>query len=58
MKQEINKLETVQTTIEDMKEVLQELWSEVDPKDWLYLTERLTCKLEDVIESKGIATVH
>jgi hypothetical protein len=58
MKNEITKLETVPTLIEDMKEVLQELWSEVDPTDWRYLTERLTCKLEDVIASKGMATVH
>jgi hypothetical protein len=58
MKNEITKLETVPTTKEDMIEVLQELWSKVDPKEWRYLTERLTCKLEDVIECKGIATVH
>ena len=58
MKNEITKLEAVPMTIEDMKEVLQELWSEVDPKDWRYLTERLTCKLEDVIKVKGMATVH
>ena len=58
MKNEITKLETVPTSIEDMQEVLHELWSEVDLKDWRYLTERLTCKLEDVIESKGMATIH
>jgi transposase len=58
IKNKITKLETVPTTIEDLKEVLQELWSEVDPKDWRYLTERLTCKLKDVINSKGMATVH
>jgi hypothetical protein len=58
MKHEISKLEAVPTTVEDMKEVLQELWSEVDPKEWRYLTERLTCKLEDVIECKGMAAVH
>jgi hypothetical protein len=58
MKNEIIKLETVLLSIEDMWEVVQELWSEVDPKEWRYLTKRLTCKLEDVIESKGIATVH
>jgi hypothetical protein len=34
MKHEISKLEAVPTTVEDMKEVLQELWSEVDPKEW------------------------
>ena len=58
MKQEITKLEYVPTSVEDMKEVLQELWHEVDPKEWRYLTERLTCKLEDVIECKGMATIH
>jgi len=34
MKHEINKLETVPTMLEDMKEILQELWIEVDPKEW------------------------
>ena len=58
MKHEISKLETVPITIEAMKEVLQELWNEVNPEDWRYLTHLLTCKLEDVIDSKGMATVH
>jgi hypothetical protein len=58
MKHEITKLENVPTLKEDMKEVLRELWSEVKPKDWRYLTHRLTCKLDDVIECKGRATVH
>jgi hypothetical protein len=58
MKDEINKLDTVPLTIENLKEVIQELWSEVDPKEWRYLTHRLTCKLEDVIDCKGIATIH
>jgi hypothetical protein len=58
MKQEITKLETVPTIIEAMKEVLQELWNEVNPEDWRYLTYCLTCKLEDVIDSKGMATVY
>ena len=58
MKNEITKLDAVPTLIEDMKEVLIELWTEVNPKDWRYLTERLTCKLKDVIEYKGIATIY
>ena len=58
MKNEIIQLEAVPTSVDDMWEVVQELWSEVDLKEWRYLTERLTCKLEDVIESKGMATVH
>ena len=58
MKNEITKLETIPTLIKDMKEVLQELWNEVDLTEQRYLTERLTCKVEDVIISKGMATVH
>jgi len=58
MKNEITKLESVPTSKEDMREVLRELWKEVKPEDWRYLTHRITCKLEDVIESKGMATVH
>jgi len=48
MKHEITKLPNP-PTIESLKQVLQELWDQVDPKEWRYLTERLTCKLEDVI---------
>ena len=58
MKHEITKLESVPTSIEDMNEVLLELWNEVNPKELRSLTKRLTCKLKNVIESKGIATVH
>ena len=58
MKHEITMLDNVPTSIEDLQEVLQELWREVKPEDWRYLTERLTCKIEDVIESKGMATTH
>jgi len=54
MKNEINKLDTVPLTIED----LEVLWNEVDLKEWRYLAHRLTCKLEDVIDCKGLATVH
>jgi transposase len=58
MKHEITNLGSVPKSKEDMKEVLRELWKEVKPEDWRYLTERLTYKLEDVIESKGMATIH
>jgi hypothetical protein len=58
MKHEITKLDTVPTSIEEMKQVLQALWDEVKPEEWRYMTERLTCKIEDVIECKGMATVH
>jgi hypothetical protein len=58
MKNEITKLETIPLSVNDMWEAVQELWSEVNPKEWRYLTKRLTCKLEDVIESKGMATIY
>ena len=58
MKHEITKLNNVPTSKEDMKEVLRELWKEVKPKDQRYLTHRITCKLEDVIDYKGMQTVH
>ena len=59
MKNEIIKLETVLTLIERHEGGLtQELQSEVNLTEQRYLTERLTYKLEDVINSKGIATIH
>ena len=58
MKDEINKLNTVPLTLKDLKEVLQELWSEVDLKEWRYLTYCLTYKLKDVIKVKGMAIVY
>jgi hypothetical protein len=57
MKHEITKMASP-PTIAGFKKVLQELLDKVDPKNWRYLTERLTCKLEDVISAKGTATVH
>ena len=58
MKHEITKLENPPISIKEMKRVLQELWDQVNPVDWRYLTERLTCKLEDVILAKEMSTVH
>ena len=58
MKHEITKLENPLTSIEEMKRVLQELWDEVDLKEWRYLTEKITRKIKDVILVKGIATVY
>ena len=58
MKNEITKLDKVPTSINDMKEVLIELWKEVKPEDWRYLSARLTVKIEDVIDSRGLATIY
>ena len=58
MKQEITKLPNPPTSKAELRIILQELWDQVEPENWRYLTERLTCKLEDVIEVKGMATIH
>lgn len=58
MKNEITKLEHAPTTREDLIAVLKELWHEINPEDWRYLTHRMVVKLDDVIRCKGMVTVH
>ena len=58
MKEELKKLPFVPTSKESLKEEIQKLWDRVDPRDYRQYTERLTCKLEDVIAVKGLATIH
>jgi len=58
MKEELKKLPFVPTTIDELKQEIQRLWDQVDPRDFRRYIERLTCKLEDVIEVKGLSTVH
>ena len=58
MKHELSKLPNPPMSIENMTAELQKLWDQVDPVEWRYLTEVLTCKLEDVISAKGMATIH
>jgi hypothetical protein len=58
MKEEIKRLLSPPTTLEDLKREVQRLWDLIDPKDFHCFTKRLTVKLEDVIEVKGATTVH
>ena len=58
MKSEITKLDEVPTTISEIKAALQELWNDVKLEDWRYLIHRPMCKMEDVIDCKGMAAVH
>ena len=37
---------------------IQKLWNQIDPHDYHHYTEQLTCKLEDVIEVQGLATIN
>ena len=58
MKEELKKLPFVLTTKEELRRQIQRLWDMVDPRDYRRYTKRLTCKLEDVIAVRGLATVH
>jgi hypothetical protein len=58
MKEELKKLPYVPTKLEDLKRELQVLWDRVDPRDFRYYTEQLTCKIEDVIEMEGYSTIN
>ncbi len=58
MKEELKKLPYVPTTLEDLRKEIQALWDRVNPKDFRYYTERLTCKLKDVIEVRRLATIY
>ena len=58
MKEELKKLLYVPRSREDLKAELQKLWDQVDPRDFRHYTEQLTCKLEDVIEVRGLATIN
>lgn len=58
MKEELNKMPYKPRTKEHLIEVLQGLWDHVNPMDYRRYTERLTCKLEDVIKVRGLATIH
>ena len=43
---------------EDICREIQKLWDQVDPRDFRHYTEQLACKIEDVIEVRGLATIH
>ena len=58
IKEQLKKLPFVPTSKEVLCKEIQRLWEQVDPRDYRRYTERLTCKLEDVIAVRGLATIH
>lgn len=58
MKEELKKLPNVPKSKEALRGELQKLWDQVDPRDYRHYTAQLTCKLEDVIEARGMSTVN
>jgi hypothetical protein len=58
MKEELKKLPYVPKNREDMCRELQKLWDQADPHDFRHYTEQLTCKIEDVVEVRGLTTIN
>ncbi len=58
MKEMLKKLPFVPTNNAELRVELQRLWDLVDPRDYRHYTEQLTCKIEDVIKVRGLATVN
>ena len=58
MKKELKKLPFVPTSKEELIKEIQKLWDQVDPRDFRHYTEQLTCKIEDVIAVRGLATIN
>lgn len=48
----------IPTSKEALYREIQRLWDQVDLCDYRKYIERLTCKLEDMIEVRGLATIH
>jgi hypothetical protein len=58
IKEELKKLPYVPKNKEDLMREIQKLWDQVDPRDFRHYTEQLTCKIEDVIAVRGLATIN
>ena len=58
MKEELKKLLSVPTSKDELKREIQRLWDQIDPRDYRKYIERLTCKLEDIIKVRQLATIH
>ena len=58
MKEELKKLPYVPKNKKCLMREIQKLWDQVDPRDYHHYIEQLTCKIEDVIEVQGLATIN
>ena len=58
MKEELKKLSYVPKNKKCLMMEIQKFWNRVDPRDYCHYTEQLTCKIEDVIEIRGLATIN
>ena len=46
------------TTLDELKQVVQDLWDEMDPYQFIKHIESMPKKLEEVIKRRGGATVY
>jgi hypothetical protein len=58
MKEELKKLSYILKNKKCLIREIQRLWDQVDLYDYCCYTEQLTCKIEDVIEVQGLATIN
>ena len=58
MKEEVKKLPYVPKNKECLIGEIQKLWDQVDPRDYRHYTEQLTCKLENIIKVRELATIN
>ena len=58
MKGRIAQMEPFSTKLENLKRVVQELWDEMKPSDFIKEIELMPEKLEAVIAAKGLQTKY
>ena len=58
MKARIAQIDKFPTTLDELKQVVQDLWDEMDPCWLIKHIESMPKKLEEVIKRRGGATVY
>ena len=58
MKNKITQMESFPTKIEDLKKAVQDLWDEMDSCDFIQHIERMSEKMQQVLQQKGMQTKY
>jgi len=58
IKARITQMDKFPTTLDELKQVVQDLWDEMDPYRFIKHIESMPKKLEEVIKRRGGATVY
>ena len=54
----ITQMEPFPTKIEDLKKAVQDLWDEMDSCDFIQHIERMSEKMQQVLQQKGMQTKY